>query len=498
MSLRAVGPGNADQDPSGSDRDGPEPASPDAGASQDREVAGGGQVDQSPEELRAAVRAARRERSMETSGRRARPQPLRPLHPEESETAEAQDEIRALDEAGSRGVRPQAFDVRTLEAVKIAVPPLPMPAPRRSRGVFLSFLALVALPTLLAIGYYFFIASPQFVSEFRFAVRDAKSASLSGSDASGMSELLTGTSGTRSLESYMVAEYMKSRQAVEETEKRINVRQFYSRPDIDWFGRFNDSRPMEAFVAYWDRVVTAQYDQITGIVSAQVRAFRPQDAFLIANTLLSLSEELINNLATRPQREAIRSAEAEVKKAEDRLTDVSIRLARFRNTEYVIDPTSNVVTSNALVAQNLRQQLTQLQTDLASLQKQNLDANAPMIRSIQTRIRATREQLANVEKEVANRDGANPLSKVMGEYERLDLERQFAQDAVKNALRLLDDARGQALFQHLFITAFVSPGLPQSSTYPKRYHAVAIVFFGCLLFWTAGLMFVRSVREHIS
>jgi len=310
---------------------------------------------------------------------------------------------------------------------------------------------------------------------------------------------MAGGSRPNSLESYMVTEFMKSQKAAEQIQEKINVRKLFSRPDIDWFGRFDESKPMEAFVSYWDRKVTAQYDQLKGIATARVRAYRPEDAYLIATTLLSMSEELVNSIAARPQQNAITAAERDLKKAEDRLAALGLRLAQYRNTEKVIDPTSNVVTSNAQLAQVLRGQVAQIQTDLSALKQQHLDANAPVSRVLHSRLKATQEQLASVEAEVANqRDGAHPLSKVMGEYERLDLERQFAQETAKNAMKTLDDARSRAVFQQMYVTAFVTPALPQSSTYPQRLSSVAIVAFVCLLCWTAGLLFVRAVREHIS
>lgn len=397
------------------------------------------------------------------------------------------------------GEREWALQRPALQATPIEFPPLPMPVRRKSRGEFLSFLVVVVLPVLVATGYYFFIASNQYVSEFKFVVRDAMSASMGSKDTS-MGDVMAMAGGSRanSLESYMVTEFIKSQKAVEELQARIDIRKLYSRPEIDWFGRFGEEGPKEAFTAYWERKVLAQFDMLTGIGTARVRAYRPEDAHLIASTVLSMSEELINNVATRPQRNAVRSAEAELKKAESRLAALSARLSQFRNTELMIDPASNVVMGNAQLAQALRLQLAQYQTELAALKQQNLDQNAPMSRVLQSKIKATRDQLATVEGEVAARGGANALSKVMGEYEQIDLERQFAQESVKAAMKTLDEARSSAVFQHMYVTPFVSPSMPQSSTFPNRLSSIAIVAFVGLLVWTAGLLFVRSVREHLS
>jgi len=79
----------------------------------------------------------------------------------------------------------------------------------------------------------------------------------------------------------------------------------------------------------------------------------------------------------------------------------------------------------------------------------------------------------------------------------LDLERQFALASMTKALATLDDARSRLVYQLMYVTPFVVPNLPQSSTYPERPLFVGIAFMTCLLFWTAGLLFFRSVREHI-
>lgn len=380
-----------------------------------------------------------------------------------------------------------------------AIDLIPRRAPRRRWGAVLSFLACVALPLVAVAVYYWDYASPQYEAEFRFSVRDAKAAAVGSKDVGGFAAVMGAAAAPNSLENYMVVEYLTSKDAVETMQSRIDVRSRYSGPAIDWVARFDNRQPIEAFVRYWRRQVDIGYDQVTGIATARVKAFTAEDADLIAKTLVKMAEELIDRIATRPQRDAIKFAAEELKLAEDRLKNISSELTKFRNVEQVIDPQSNVVSSNVLLAQTLRASLAQLQTELASLKKQNLPANAPVNVVLQSRIKATREQLAAVEAQVGGfRDGANPLSKVVGDYERLDLERQFAQEMVKSTMRALEDARMTAAGKHMYVTVFVPPTLPESATHPKRIQSILIAGLFLLLFWTLGLFFVRSVREHIS
>lgn len=377
---------------------------------------------------------------------------------------------------------------------------LPRRTRRRSYGTILSFILCVALPTIASAIYFVGIASDQYVVEFKFAVRDAQSAA--GTGISGQLNLggFGVSTAPNPLENYIVTEFLKSRQAVDELQAKIDVTHLYSRPDIDWWARFDASKPIEKFVTYWQKMMSASYDQVTGTAIAEVRAFSPQDAYLIGSTLVTMSEELINKISNRPQRDAVRFAEDDVRRAEARLKTVRAELTRFRNSEQLIDPQANVVTSNVLLAQSLRGTISQLQTDLAALQKdKNLHRDAPPIVSLQTRIKSTQEQLAAIEGQVRNmRDGNNPLSKVVAEFEQLDLERQFAQNMVLSTMQKLEEARASLLAQHIYVTPFVNPAMPQSSTYPRRLISIAITAFVCLLFWVIGLLLVRSIREHLN
>jgi capsular polysaccharide transport system permease protein len=301
------------------------------------------------------------------------------------------------------------------------------------------------------------------------------------------------------VENYMVVDYLTSRQVVDELQKRIKVKELYSRPSVDRWARFDPSQPMERFVEYWQKMVTAQYDMITGIAVARVRAFTPDDAYLIATNMVSLAEKLVNEIAMRSRLDAVRFSEQEVKRAQDRLNEIRAQVGEYRDKEAVIDPTSNVVASNTTLAQTLRATLMQYQTELAALRRQNLRSDAPTIVALQSRIFAARQQLAEVEAQVATaKEGNRPLSHVVGQYEKLELERQVAQNILTSAIQTLEQARVNASVQHLYVTPFVRPARPESASYPNRVVAILTVGLACFFVWTIGLLIVRSIREHLA
>lgn len=365
-----------------------------------------------------------------------------------------------------------------------------------SYGAYIGFALCVLLPALCASIYYGFYAANQYVAEFRFTVKDASTTSTP-SPMGGLTALM-GASMPNSADNYLVADFLTSREAAEDLQKKINVVGLYSKPGVDWWSRFDASQPMEKFLPYWQSMVTAQYDQVTGIANATVRAFTPQDALLIANSLVALSEDLVNRIANRSAIDAVRFARDEVTKAEERLKAIRLKLTEYRNRRGVIDPTTSVVASNSTLVQTLRANLAQLETQLATLQRQNLAPNAPVVVSLKNQIKSTRDQIQSTEAMVGHAGDGAPLSSVMAEYEQLDLERQFAQNAVTSTMQALDQARANAAAQHLYITPYVRPSLPQSSTYPRRVFSVIFVGIFGFIFWVVGLLVVRSISERFA
>ncbi len=301
---------------------------------------------------------------------------------------------------------------------------LPGLAKRRGLGMFISFAFFVILPTVLAFIYYSSIATPQYVSEFRFSVKDTSATTNTSSP--GLLSMIGGGPTGSVIENYLVVDYLTSRQAVDDLQKQVPLIDLYSRPDIDSWSRFDRSSPVEEFVLYWRKMIRSHYDQVTGIATAQIRAFTPQDSLSIANALVSLSEELVNKIASRTRNDAVKFAEGEVEKAQERVRKVRAQLIERTSTS-------------------------------GSVASPQAGANAALL---------------------------------------LDLERQTAQNMLASSMQTLDQARANAVTQHLYITPYVRPSLPQSSVYPRTYLSTFIAGALAFMFWVIGLLTVRAIFER--
>lgn len=385
-------------------------------------------------------------------------------------------------------VEPRFFEIQMAR--------LPQFRKRRSYSTLISFALFVLLPTVVGGAYFVFYASDQYAAEFKFAVSDSGSSTPVSTQSVIAAAIGGGAAATpTSTSNYMVTDYVQSQQAIAELQARVNVVARYSKTSIDLLSRFDKREPPERFLGYWRKMVRADYDQVTGLAVVEVRAFSADDAFQIANTLVAMSEELVNDIARRPLLEAVRVAEREANRTEDSLKKVRAAMTDFRNKQAVIDPTASLVTSNSLLVQSLNQSITQTQTELDGLVAQKVAANSPIYQMLQTRLASMQKQLGVVQNQVSNRGKDSALSSITGQYEQLELEQQFASTSLTGAMANLDAARANLVSQRMFITPYVRPVRPVSAIYPRRWLSAGAIAAVAFMLWASALLIMRSLSD---
>src|SRR5262249_10484680 len=116
-----------------------------------------------------------------------------------------------------------------------------------------SFIILVLVPVTTGCIYFGVLASGQFVSEMRFAIRGT-TVPLPGIDAlaaSGLGKLAVNSSQ----DALAVADYIGSRSMVDDLAEEIDLRAVFGKRRIDWWARFRPSRPAEELLRYWRDMV---------------------------------------------------------------------------------------------------------------------------------------------------------------------------------------------------------------------------------------------------
>lgn len=380
-------------------------------------------------------------------------------------------------------VRPSAAAFWGAEVRAIAEFRLPLMA---------SFVVVAVIPSLLAALYFIFIASSQYLSEARFAVRASEHAgleTLSGAGLGGLAEVQ---------DSLIIANYVKSLAVVEALEERVNLRQLYSRPGIDWLSRFNPGRSIERLEKNWRSQIETAIEAPSGIITVKVWAFSPQDSLKIAQAIVALSEDMVNKLGERTRTDAISQAEKEVARAEARLRRARAAVRDLRNEVGVIDPARTNEGIAKLIA-DLESDQVLIDQEIATARR-TLSPDAPQFALLDARRQAVRENIALLKARLTSGTGSDKdtLSAVMTRYDTLDLERQIAERQYTAAAAALEQARVAAERQGMYLATFVKPVLAQEHDWPHRFWmpmAAALVFGLLWLLLVSAFELMRHIKS---
>ena len=358
---------------------------------------------------------------------------------------------------------------------------------RRFDGLFL---IAVLLPTLAAIVYFGAVASDVYISESRFLVRNPTRPQLSGIGA-----LLQGTAFSRAQDdTYSVHDFIRSRDALREVDNKVGFRSAFSDSTRDYFNRFPGIDPDDSFEAlhrYYQKQVGIDYDTVSSISILRVRAFSAEDALKINEMLLEMGERLVNNMNSRSRRDLIEVAQNEVQLAEARAKAAAGALSSFRSDRSVLDPDRQGAIQLQGVAK-LREELLSAETQLNQVKQVSPDN--PQIGSLQQRVDVLKRAIGEENASVLGKGGG--LVSKSPVYDRLMLERVFADRQLAAALVALDTARSEAQRKQLYLERLVQPNLPDKAVEPRRVRSVLTTFVLGLVVWGVLSLVLAGVREH--
>ena len=354
----------------------------------------------------------------------------------------------------------------------------------RSTWLWRSFLVLVLAPLVTCSIYFGFLASDQFGSEMRFAVRGATQL-LPGSDALAASGLGTLASLNSSQDVYIVADYIASRSMIDDLSKEIDLGAIYGKR----------GRAAEDLLRYWRSMVQTSVQAASGIVTVTVKTFSREDLVRIATAIRARCDIVANQLLDRVRHDAVERATAEVKSARAQLSARQASLEQFRNARMQIDPLA--------LARSLGETITTLRRDLVDVEvtldtaKASLASDAPQIKMLAANRQILSDQIVALEARITGADLNSPTaSAVLAEYDKLDVKKSLAEQAVVIAERMLDNTKVDANHHHIYLVAIEDPTVPQSPIAPRRAHMILLISLGALSFWSLIAAIAANVRDH--
>ncbi len=354
------------------------------------------------------------------------------------------------------------------------------------------FALVVIVPSLLATIYFGLVASDIYVSESRFVIKSPDRKQSSMSSLAGLIQT-TGLSPGQE-QTKEIIDYLRSRDALRDLAKRVDVRDAFMSPAADRLSRFPSifqTDNFENLYDYYGDMVDTRLDHETGMAVLTVNAFDPAEAQELNENLLQLSEALVNRLNERANYKTIKEAEGRVTVAQARVRKARIELSQYRNSSELLDPQQQgmgvLEVSNGLIAQAAA-----LRARLAEVQR--AAPNHPSIPAMRQRIAALSEQIvAQTGRAVGTPSG---IASKMSGYETLMVEQEFATQMLTAANATLEQARAEALKQQYYLERVVQANKPDDALLPARIKQILTVVFAGLCLYLIGWMLVVGILEH--
>lgn len=371
-----------------------------------------------------------------------------------------------------------------------AIPPDRPAIPRLiGRAALLGFAVWVLVPAAVAGIYLARFAADQYVSRLGFTVR-REEAPLVTNVLGGLAQL----SGSASSDSDILFQYIQSQELVAEVDRRVNLRQVYEHPSDPFFA-LRAEATIEDLVAYWRRMVRLYHDPAAGLIEVEVRAFDPVQARAVASELLTVSSEMINRLADIARADTTRQAREEFDAAAARLRSARQALTLFRDHNRIIDISADLSGQMGVLG-SLQEQLAEAMIAYDMLGKTAQEGD-PRLHQARARIEVIE---ARIEGERGNLGGGGAggraFADLVGEYEGLRVDLEFAEAAYLSARSGLDAVLSEARRQNRYLAAFVRPTLAEASHHPDRLGIWILLTLGLAGTWGIAVLTAAALRDR--
>lgn len=376
------------------------------------------------------------------------------------------------------------------------VPPPARPARREPRHVFilLSSLVCVVLPLIIVAFYLWSRSADQYASYLGFSVRTEETSSAV-EILGGITEL----SGGSSSDTDILFSYLTSQKLVREVDNQVDLGAIWSRvsTERDPIFAFDPDGTIEDLQAHWERKVSIVYDSGAGLIDLRVLAFDAEDAQRIAEALLNECTEMINQLSAIAREDAIKYARDELERTVERLKKARRELTEFRNRTQIVDPSIDTQNQMGLLI-TLQQQLADALIEL-DLLRATTQFDDPRIAQLQRRVKVIENRIQAERDKLGLGGGRGEgavFATMVGEYESLIVDREFAEAAYTAALAAFDSAQAEARKQSRYLAAHIQPTLAESPEFPERTKILLLctvfLFFG----WAILVLVFYSLRDR--
>ena len=366
---------------------------------------------------------------------------------------------------------------------------------KRHYTLMVSFVIIVFLPLMAASWYLYAKAADQYASTLGFTVR-SEDVSSAIDILGGLGSSLGGGSGAQ--DSNILYEFMRSQQLVQDIDDKIDLRTMFSkRRDPDWLLSYDPEGTIEDLTRYWERMIRISYDSGSGLMEVRTRAFTAEDAKAIADAIFDENSKILNELSAIARADATRYAAEDLAQSVERLKQAREALTTFRLKNQIVDPNADIQAQMGLLTTLQTQQAValidfDLLADIARDGDPRLEQAQRRLDVIETRIKAEREKFG-----VGGQGpGGVEFATTIADFERLTVDREFAEAAYAASLSARDASIAEANRQSRYLATYIKPTLAQKSEFPQRFILLAVIALFSGLIWAIFILVYYALRDR--
>lgn len=378
---------------------------------------------------------------------------------------------------------------------KLPQPGRPAVMHKRHYGLILSFFIAVIAPMTTAGWYLYTKAADQYASTLGFTVR-SEDVSSAVDILGGLGSAMGGGSGAQ--DSDILYEFMRSQQLVQNIDEKLDLRKIYTKQrDTDWLLSMDPDGRIEDLTRYWQRMVKISYDSGSGLMKIRALAFTPEDAKAIAEEIFNENSAIVNELSAIARSDATRYATEDLDQSVERLKQTREALTNFRLENQIVDPNADIQAQMGLL-NNLQTQQAEalidfdLLADIAREGDPRLEQAQRRLDVIETRIDAERQKFG-----VGGQGpGGVEYATTIADFERLSVDREFAEAAYAASLSARDASAAEANRQSRYLAAYIKPTLAQTSEFPQRLILMGVIGLFSFLIWAIFSLVYYALRDR--
>jgi capsular polysaccharide transport system permease protein len=350
---------------------------------------------------------------------------------------------------------------------------------------------MATIASLLAVIYWGIVASDRYVSEAHVVIQRTD---LGASPTVSIGSMLGLATSPSHEDQLLLRDQLLSVDMLQKLDAKLDLRGHFSDRRRDLLSRmwFKDA-DLEWFHQHYLTRVLVEFDDYTGILKIKAQAYDPKMAHAIARALVEEGERYMNALGHRLAQEQVGFLEKQVAEMHRRVIQSRQAMVAFQNRYGMVSPQATVENYAAIVSR-LESELSSLQARRAAMLGYLMPDSASVV-ELNLQIGAIEKQMRREKGRLAAPSGST-LNRTAEEFQRLQMNVEFAQDVYRTALVALESGRVEATRTLKKVSVLQSPFEPQYPIEPRRFYNPLVFILIALLIAGILQLLAAVIRDH--